>query len=85
MYWINKYSLYGRSQRPIPGNDILGFAMYQMIFFGPAALALGHLTWARFLSDDGFRSNSILIINLIAVSLAAVAFLFPYEIFIDYK
>ena len=85
MYWINKYSLYGRSQRPIPGNDTLGFAMYQMLFFGPAAFALGHLTWSRFLSDDGFTAHSILIINLVAAGLPFVAFIFPYDIFTDYK
>ena len=85
MYWITKYSLYGRSQRPIPGNDTIGFAMYQMLFFGPIAFALGQLTWSRFISEENFKTAPILILNLISAGIGLIAFIFPYDIFINYK
>lgn len=77
MYWIEKYSLFSRSQRPVPGPDNITSKLHQLIFFGPVAFALGNLTWAWFLPDESFRSS--LVPNLISLGLALIIFIFPYE------
>lgn len=81
MYWIEKYSLFQRSQRPVPGTDVVSFTMYQMIYFGAAAYALGSLTWSAFLPDNNFRNS--LVPNLIAAGLSVVIFFFPYGAFAE--
>lgn len=86
MYWIEKYALFSRSQRPIPGIDTISVVMYQLIYFGGIAYALGSLTWAIFLSNlthERFRGS--MVANLIAVGVGVLIFLFPYEAFISYK
>lgn len=83
MFWIEKYSLFNKSQRPIPGIDTISVVMYQLIYFGGATYALGSLTWAVFLNDQSFRNS--LVANLVAAGLGLVIFIFPYEAFVDYK
>ncbi len=73
MYWIEKYTLLNRSQRPVPGPDVITSTMYQLIFFGPLCFALGNLTWSWFLPDYGFRGS--ILQNLISTGLAVVMFL----------
>jgi len=52
MYWAQKYSLFSRCQRPVPGTKIINTAMSQMIYFGTIAYTLGSLTWANFLPSS---------------------------------
>lgn len=52
MHWAQKYSLFKRCQRPVPGTKILNTAMSQMIYFGTIAFSLGSLTWANFLPEN---------------------------------
>ena len=80
MYWIEKYSLLNRCQRPVPGPDVITATMYQVLFFGAITFVLGNLTWPWFLPDVGFRGS--ILPNLIAAGLALVAFIFPYDFFI---
>ena len=77
MYWIEKYSLYARCQRPVPGPDTITSKLYQLIFFGAVAFALGNLTWSWFLPDKGFRNA--LTPNLITLGISLIIFIFPYE------
>jgi hypothetical protein len=83
MYWIEKYSLFNKCQRPVPGIDTINVVMHQFIYIGGAAYALGSLTWAVFLSDKNFRDS--MVANLVAAGLGLVIFLFPYETFVSYK
>ena len=78
MYWVEKYTLLNRSQRPVPGPDVITATMYQLIFFGPICFALGNLTWSWFLPDESFRGS--IPQNLISAGLSLVIFLFPYDI-----
>jgi hypothetical protein len=48
MYWIEKYSLFNRYRRPVPGTDFVNNAVYKMISFAPAVYSFGSLTWANF-------------------------------------
>jgi len=50
-----------------------------MLYLGPAAYALGSLTWSAFLPGDNFRNS--LVANLIAAGIAFVILLFPYNYF----
>lgn len=81
MYWLEKYSLLSRCQRPVPGPDSITSAFYQLLFFGPVAFALGNLTWSWFLPDQSFRNA--LLPNLIAFGLSLVMFMFPYDLVIE--
>lgn len=81
MYWIQKYSLFNKSQRPVPGTDIVSFTVYQMLYLGAGFYALGSLTWSAFVNDDSFRNA--LLPNLIAAGIGILIFLFPYGIFVD--
>lgn len=49
MYWAQKYSLFHRSKRPVPGTNLVNNAMYQLILFGGIVYSLGSLTWSNFL------------------------------------
>jgi len=51
MYWAQKYSLFKRCQRPVPGTKIINTTMSQLIYFGTIAYTLGSLTWANFLPN----------------------------------
>jgi len=48
MYWVQKYCLFNRYKRPIPGTNFVNQAVYQIIFMGPFVYSLGSLTWANF-------------------------------------
>ena len=78
MYWFEKYALFNRCQRPVPGPDVITSTMYQLIFFGPVCFALGNLTWSTFLPDDSFRGS--ILPNLISAGLSVVMFIFPYDL-----
>jgi hypothetical protein len=73
--------LFTKSQRPVPGTDIVSFTVYQMLYLGASFYALGSLTWSAFVPDDSFRNS--LIPNLIAAGIAILIFFFPYGIFVD--
>ena len=51
MFWAQKWSLFNRMRRPIPGNDMVNAAMGQLIFLGPFIYSIGSLTWSNFLPN----------------------------------
>lgn len=48
MYWTQKYALFNRMRRPVPGTDLVNTAMYQLLFLGPMVYSFGSLTWSNF-------------------------------------
>jgi hypothetical protein len=78
MHWAQKFSLYKRCQRPVPGTKIISTAMSQMIYFGTIAYSLGSLTWANFLPQTNTFDQSVLP-NLLSVSVGTLIFVLPYE------
>lgn len=83
MYWIEKYAVLHKSQRPVPGVDTISVTMYQMVYLGAVAYALGSLTWSNFLKHESFRNS--LVPNLISAGLGLLIFIFPYESTVSYK
>lgn len=83
MYWIEKYAVLHKSQRPVPGVDTISVTMYQMVYLGAAAYALGSLTWSNFLKHESFRNS--LVANLISAGIGLIIFIFPYESVVNYK
>jgi hypothetical protein len=80
MYWVDKYTLLRRCQRPVPGTESVSLSMYQMIYLGAICYAFGSLTWSAFLPDGNFRNS--LVPNILSGCLAFIIFVFPYRIFV---
>ena len=51
MYWAQKYSMFNRMQRPVPGTDLINTAMWQIIYLGGILYALGSLVWSNFMPE----------------------------------
>lgn len=76
IYWVEKYNLFHRSQRPVPGTPIINTTVSQLIYFGAVAYTLGSMTWANFLPDSQFKAA--LIPNIFALAASVIIFLLPY-------
>lgn len=48
MYWVNKYILLVRSQRPPPGTDIVHNTLSQFIYLCPFLFCVGGIAWPFF-------------------------------------
>lgn len=48
MYWAQKYAIFNRMKRPVPGTDTINVAMFQLIYLGGVFYSLGALTWSNF-------------------------------------
>lgn len=75
MYWAQKYCLYNRFKRPIPGNNTINTAMYQLIYLGPMSYTLGSFCWSNFL--DNTPSGQLP--NIVAAIISIVIFILPYK------
>ena len=87
MFWAQKYSVYERVKRPIPGTVTINTAMYQLIYLGPLFFSLGNFTWSHFLNEEEHSYEADperLIPNIIAVGLSAVIFLLPYRLIFEF-
>jgi hypothetical protein len=76
MYWAQKYSLFHRYKRPIPGTDFIHKAVYQIIYLGPLMYTLGALTWSN-LDPKGTPVNA-LIPNLVSLAFSLLILLVPF-------
>lgn len=76
-YWVQKFNLFHRSQRPVPGTPIIHTTLSQVVYFGAIAYTLGSMTWSNFLPSSEFKAA--LLPNLFALSAAVIIFLLPYE------
>ncbi len=77
MYWIEKYSLFNRYRRPVPGMDFVNNAVFKMVSLGPIVYTFGSLTWANF-SPNGIPPEAI-IPNLVAMAVSVVLFAIPFN------
>ena len=77
MYWSQKYSVFNRMRRPVPGTDLINVAMFQLIYLGGIFYSLGALTWSNFF-ENGFPKEA-LIPNLIALGFSILIALLPYR------
>lgn len=75
-YWAQKYTLFNRMKRPVPGTDLINVAMWQLILLGGVMYALGSLCWTNFF--PGAIPSDALIPNIIAVVIGVILFLFPF-------
>lgn len=75
MYWVQKYCMFYRYKRPVPGTDFVNRAVYQIIFLGPLIYSLGSLTWSNF-DPKGIPAIALLP-NLIAVVFSVLLVLIP--------
>jgi len=80
-YWTQKYSLFYRYKRPVPGTDFINNALYQIIYLGPLVYSLGSLTWANFDPKGGPPES--LIPNLISLGISVFIILVPISVIID--
>jgi hypothetical protein len=77
MYWVEKYSLFNRYRRPVPGMDFVNNAVYKMVSLGPIVYTFGSLTWSNF-SPNGIPREAI-IPNLVALALSIILFAIPFN------
>jgi hypothetical protein len=77
MYWVEKYSIFNRYRRPVPGMDFVNNTAYKLISFGPIVYSFGSLTWANF-SPNGIPPEAI-VPNLVALGLSFLLFILPFN------
>jgi hypothetical protein len=77
MYWVEKYSLFNRYKRPVPGMDFVNNAAFKMICLGPIVYSLGSMTWANF-APNGIPPESI-VPNLVALGVGFLLFSLPFN------
>ena len=78
MYWAQKWALFNRMRRPIPGNDLINTALSQLVFLGPIIYSLGSLTWVNFF-PEGTPKYAVLP-NLIALAISVVMWILPLSL-----
>ena len=78
MFWAQKWALFNRMRRPVPGNDLINTAMGQIVFFGPIVYSLGSLTWSNFFPDG--TPKYAIVPNLIGLGISVLMFIFPLSI-----
>ena len=76
MFWAQKYSIYNRMKRPVPGTDLINNALGQLILAGGIMYSLGSLCWSNFF--PGGIPAEALIPNIISLVFGIILFLFPY-------
>lgn len=77
MYWAQKWTIFNRSKRPVPGTDLINVAMGQLILLGGIFYALGSLCWMNFFPEA--LPAEALVPNLIALGFGILLFLFPFN------
>lgn len=82
MYWTQKYTLFNKMKRPVPGTDLVNVAMFQLILLGGFIYCLGSLTWSNFM-PNGIPKEAI-VPNLIALGISILLFILPYRAIIAY-
>lgn len=75
MYWVEKYCMFYRYKRPVPGTDFINKTVYQLIFLGPLVYALGSLTWSNF--DPVGIPKEAIVPNVLAAIFASLLLLLP--------
>jgi hypothetical protein len=81
MYWVEKYCLFNRYRRPVPGTDFINKAVYQLIFLGPLVYTLGSLTWANF--DPNGTPPEALLPNLLSLLFSVLLLILPMNTVVE--
>lgn len=81
MYWAQKFTLFYRYKRPVPGTDFVNKVVYQLICIGPLIYSLGSLTWSN-LDPNGIPPEA-LIPNLVAVAFSSLLIVMPMNPIIE--
>lgn len=77
MYWAQKYCLFNRYRRPVPGTDFVNNAVYKIILLGPFIFGLGSMTWSNF--TPGGIPQEALLPNLVIIGISVIIFIIPYN------
>jgi hypothetical protein len=82
MYWAQKYSLFSRCRRPVPGTKILNDVLVQFMYAGPLFYSLGSLVFINLLPQALFNIEltKTLVANLIAIGVSFLILIFPYSL-----
>lgn len=75
MFWVQKYCIFNRYKRPIPGTDFVNNAVWRMIFLGPFVFSMGSLTWSN-LSPNGIPEEALLP-NLVCIGISVLLYFMP--------
>lgn len=75
MYWVQKYCVFNRYRRPVPGTDFVNNAVWRLIFMGSIIYSLGSMTWSN-LAPGGIPPEAI-IPNLVALGISIILFILP--------
>ncbi len=80
-YWAQKYCLFHRCKRPVPGTRILYDTMVQFVYAGGLFYSLGSLAFINLIPKDIFEKelNFALIANLIAVGISTISLFIPFS------
>lgn len=80
-YWAQKYCLFHRCKRPVPGTRILYDTMVQFIYAGGLFYSVGSLCFVNLIPEDVFKNkiNAALIANLIAVGVSIFSLFIPFS------
>lgn len=78
MYWIQKYTLLNRNQRPIPGDDTINLVIAQLVTLGPVLFASGFLIFNYFFTANS-GTNFNFLIQIISVGFGALFYLLPFN------
>ena len=76
-YWPQKYAIFNRMQRPVPGTDLINVAMFQILLLGGIFYSIGSLCWSNFFPDGTPRKA--IVPNIVALVISFVMFILPYR------
>lgn len=52
MYWIEKYIVFNRCCRPVPGNRLVNISTHFYLILGPLAFGIGCLVWPYYIKHE---------------------------------
>jgi hypothetical protein len=81
MYWVQKYTLFNRMRRPVPGTNIINDTMFQLTIFGAIMFCLGSFTWSNFM--EGGIPKTALLPNLAILGASILIFILPYRAILE--
>lgn len=79
MYWLEKYSLFYRCSRPVPGNRMVNISMNKYIALGPVLFGIGCLIWPYVINKEIIALTPC----IIAIVFATIIGFLPLEKIVD--
>ncbi len=80
-YWAQKYCLFNRCKRPVPGTRVLYNVMMQFVYAGGLFYSFGSLTFINFIPKSLLFTELkfALIANIISIIIAGISLFIPYS------